>query len=89
MSYIKLSSELVRIAKDIEITPDLKKQFIRLCGELSPENLACDGECSKAEVKRRYNDIMRRWKQLESKAGRIVSQDEAEDWWIRGIRNLN
>lgn len=52
--------------------------FDDLVGRLSPENLCCDGEISRSQVKRRYNQIMREWKVLEKKLGRRVDMQEAE-----------
>ena len=59
------------------LTDHVKGGFIRLAGELSPENLSCDGECSDAEVRQRRSNIMRQWKELERRAGRTVTEDEA------------
>ena len=41
--------------------------FSWLENRLSPENLACDGECSRAETNRRYRQCMKEWKALEKK----------------------
>ena len=60
----------------------LKKEFIELICRLSPENLCCDGEISKAQVRRRLADIRREWKVLEGITGRRVSEEEAEKWEI-------
>ena len=50
--------------------------FANLSGQLSPENLACDGECSRAEVGRRYRAIMTTWHEMERKLGRKMSEGE-------------
>jgi hypothetical protein len=41
--------------------------FSALENRLSPENLACDGECTKAQTRQRYAQCMREWKALEKK----------------------
>ena len=54
-----------------------KELFYGMAIALEPENLYMDGECSQAEAKRRYNRIMKAWKQLEKIVGRKVSRYEA------------
>lgn len=51
-------------------------RFIHLASELSPENLSCDGELSRAETNSKYNKLMREWRNLEKEVGRVVSEDE-------------
>ncbi len=58
---------------------DLMKKFRSLACRLSPENLSCDGECSRTEVRRRRAVIMREWRILEKLIGRKVSESEI-DW---------
>ena len=53
---------------------ELREKFLGLVNRLSPENLACDGECSKREVGRRRAAIMREWRALEKKVGRRVTE---------------
>lgn len=60
----------------IPLSNELSKQFESLSARLSPENLSCDGEISKGEISRRYNEIMKEWRGLEKLAGRTVSQNE-------------
>lgn len=38
---------------------DVRSLFISIEGDLSPENLHCDGEISTAEANRRYNFLMK------------------------------
>jgi len=42
-------------------------EFWNLEGRLSPENLCCDGECSKAQVRQRERAIWKEWRALEKK----------------------
>jgi hypothetical protein len=53
--------------------------FLTLSCALSPENLTCDGECSRAEVKARHAKIMARWRDAERQFGRTVSEEEVWD----------
>lgn len=62
----------------------LFESFLNLSGRLSPENLCCDGECSRAEVSRRYAAIMREWHKLEKTIGFSVSED---DVWSAYLSN--
>ena len=50
--------------------------FLSLSCRLSPENLHCDGLCSRAEVNRRYAVIMREWKAAEKQFGSTVTEND-------------
>lgn len=54
-----------------------RNEFRSLANQLSPENLHCDGEITRAQAQRRYRSIMKRWRALEKTLGRKVSEDEA------------
>ena len=54
------------------------QKFTELTSRLSPENLCCDGEISRAEVNRRHKRIMVEWRTLEMHVGRKVSTEEIE-----------
>ncbi len=60
-------------------------RFFSLACALSPENLCCDGELPRAEVRRKYNRLTKEWKALETKLGRKVS--ESEVWAAYERRN--
>lgn len=67
------------------IAPELRERFLDLECQLSPENLSCDGELSRAEVEARRKRILSEWAALEKEAGRAVSHQEAESWlWAPG-----
>lgn len=68
------------------MTPELKDRFLRMACDLSPENLSCDGECSRAETMRRYKAIKAKWKAAEKEAGRTVSEDEVWGWSFGGLQ---
>jgi len=58
------------------MTDELFEQFMGLASRLSPENLHCDGEISRAQANRRYREIMKEWKALEVKLGYKTTEDE-------------
>lgn len=62
-----------------KITDAVWDQFHNLASQLSPENLTCDGELPKYEVKRRHSELTRTWKALERKVGRKVTEEEVWD----------
>lgn len=65
------------------LSPELKKQFLNLVCQLSPENLHADGEISHTQAKKKYNSLMREWKRLEAIAGRKVEEFEAYESLIK------
>jgi len=48
---------------------ETKREIMDIFCELSPENLCCDGELCRSEVKRRYNKLMTKLKRLYIKVG--------------------
>ncbi len=58
------------------LTNDIKKKFLRLSCELSPENLHCDGEISNAQAMRKYKKLKLEWAKLERQVGRVVTESE-------------
>lgn len=65
----------------MKVTKDIKEQFCSLIGELSPENLSCDGECTRTQIKQKVSFINKRWKILEKKIGFKVSYDQANEFF--------
>lgn len=59
-----------------DLTDEVKKQFLSLACQLSPENLSCDGELPAAEVRRRRAALDREWQLLEIRVGRRVTESE-------------
>lgn len=53
--------------------------FMNLCCALSPENLHCDGEISKAEANRKYAKLMREWRAGERIVGHPVNEQDVWD----------
>ena len=58
----------------------IKDKFMSLASRLSPENLAMDGEISRAQIKKRLQQIRREWRELEKQVGRKVYEDELWDY---------
>jgi hypothetical protein len=50
---------------------DAEKIVYNLEGDLSPENLHCDGEISNAEAQRKYSYYMKVYAELEAHVGYI------------------
>lgn len=61
------------------ITVENWKKFDILMGDMSPENVCCDGEISRAEANRRYSKLVKRWHALEKEVGRKVDELEVID----------
>ena len=59
------------------MTEAQQKEFQSLASQLSPENLHCDGEITRAQAQTKYRSIKKRWRALEKALGRKVSEDEA------------
>lgn len=76
----KMPKDAVKPIAKTGLTEEAKQEFQSLACRLSPENLHCDGEVSRAEAKRRHAQIMREWRDLESQVGRKVSEDEVWTW---------
>lgn len=56
----------------------VRRQFEALSIRRSPENLSCDGECSRRDIQRRHAAIMSEWRELEKLVGRKVTLNEIE-----------
>jgi len=59
---------------------EAKPVFASLMGQLSPENLHCDGEISNEEAHAKYVKLKAAWAALETIIGRKVSDREAWNW---------
>ena len=53
----------------------LMELFSMMNGDLSPENISCDGELSKTAVAKRFREINAAWKFCEKQLGRKVAQE--------------
>jgi hypothetical protein len=59
-----------------KLTPEFLAAFGRLTNRLSPENLHCDGEISRAQAMKRKKQILQEWDALEKQVGRKVTEEE-------------
>jgi hypothetical protein len=60
-----------------ELTSDIRREFLSLASQLSPENVSWDGERSAAETRKATSRLNARWNELEKQVGRQVSESEA------------
>jgi len=51
---------------DLSVPADRVRLARRIDGELSPENLTCDGELSRSQINRKYNQLIRVAEELQS-----------------------
>ena len=58
------------------MSEEIRKEFAMIANALSPENLHCDGEISRAAAKRKGVALRKRWRELEKKVGRKVTEEE-------------
>jgi ribosomal protein L35AE/L33A len=56
--------------------------------DLSPENLTCDGELTRAQAAARRTVVLRRLADLQKELGRQVSEDVAWAWYGKSIVHL-
>jgi len=59
---------------------ECKPLFARLAGDLSPENLCCDGELPAAQVAIKARHLNACWSELEAIFGRKVTEEETWNW---------
>ena len=71
-----------------ETEAEIMQWFSRLCGELSPENLCCDGELSGAPLAQKKRELDAAWRYLEGKLGRKMTEDEVYAREMRNERSL-
>ena len=54
-----------------------------IVSRLSPENLRCDGEASRAQVKAKSIALNQQWRRIEQRIGRAVSKGAVEERSLR------
>ncbi len=90
MSYLQQKVKLAQLfdkTTTLPATPEeCRSWFIGLAGDLSPENLSCDGELSRHQMRTKACQIKQAWTELEAIFGRKVTLDEAENWMIEDYR---
>lgn len=61
------------------MAPTIARQFEHLAIARSPENLSCDGELTKGQIRSKHTQIMKVWNALEAQIGRKVSLREIQN----------
>jgi hypothetical protein len=59
----------------------IMNEILAVYGDLSPENLTCDGELPMSAVRARATSLRLKLRTLFAEIGRNVSEDEAYRWW--------
>ena len=70
-----------KMKKEITVDDKLMMEFLELVSRLSPENLSCDGESTITNIRAKRKQIMIEWKELETKLGNSITEDEIWDWY--------
>jgi predicted metalloenzyme YecM len=58
----------------------IREDILRCYLQLSPENLTCDGELNKTQIRARQSKINKELKSLFKEYGRTISEAEAIGW---------
>jgi hypothetical protein len=58
----------------------IREDILRCYSQLSPENLTCDGELNKTQIRAKQSKINKELKSLFKEYGRSVSEEEAIGW---------
>lgn len=64
------------------LSDNVKSDFLKLATKLSPENLSCDGELSRAQTDAAYQKLMGQWRQLEERHSISVTDEEVMQWYM-------
>lgn len=77
MDYLELKLNFHKIFNKEAKLPETPQEcipwFKELSADLSPENLACDGELSANQVKIKKANLMKAWRRLEEIYGKKVN----------------
>ena len=69
-----------KTAKMPETEEECMKWLDRICTDLSPENLHCDGEISRSAAMKKASALRAEWKEVERIMGKRVTEDQVWDW---------
>jgi hypothetical protein len=58
----------------------IREDILRCYLQLSPENISCDGELNKTQIRAKQSRLYKELKYLFKEYGKIVSEDEAICW---------
>ena len=65
----------------------IREDILQCYSQLSPENLSCDGQLNKTQIRAKQSRLYKELKYLFKEYGKIVSEDEAISWLQR--KSLN
>jgi hypothetical protein len=63
----------------------IREDILRCYYQLSPENLTCDGELNKTQIRAKHSKLNKELKSLFKEYGRMVSEEEALGWLKNNI----
>jgi Zn-finger domain-containing protein len=58
----------------------IREDILRCYSMLSPENLSCDGQLNKTQIRAKQSKLYKELKHLFKEYGKIISEDEAISW---------
>lgn len=58
----------------------IREDILRCYSQLSPENISCDGELNKTQIRAKMSKINKELKYLFKEYGRQISEEEALGW---------
>ena len=58
----------------------IREDILRCYSQLSPENISCDGQLNKTQIRVKQSRLYKELKYLFKEYGKIVSEDEAICW---------
>jgi hypothetical protein len=63
----------------------IREDILRCYSQLSPENLTCDGELTKTQIRVKQSKLNKELKSLFKEFGRPVMEEEALGWTRKKI----
>ena len=63
----------------------IREDILRCYSQLSPENLTCDGELTKTQIRTKSSKLNKELKSLFKEYGRPVMEEEALGWTRKKI----
>lgn len=63
----------------------IREDILRCYSQLSPENLTCDGELTKTQIRAKQSKLNKELKSLFKEFGRPVMEEEALGWTRKKI----
>jgi hypothetical protein len=63
----------------------IREDILNCYLQLSPENISCDGQLNKTQIRAKMSKINKELKYLFKEYGKIVSEEEALKWLTRKV----